>query len=189
MPVRAIPLLALLLLAQVDYAREAIALGKTHDDALFESFNKGYSLAPSEMIDSAEVITEFRRAVLLVRERVSMGEYAITERDLNQMITPYLGKVAFVVQARLNPLNTLLKAPLYDLYVSTGPATKPVVPENLKRDPVYALGPPGSPIVGVRLQATFQRDAILSANVPMLVVVDDRANIVWQTRVDLSRFR
>jgi len=189
MPIRAISLLALLLLAQVDYAREAIALGKTHDDALYESFNKGYSLAPSETIESAEIVTEFRRAVLLVREKVVMGEYAITERDLNLMIAPYLGKVAFMIQARLNPLNTLMKAPAYDLYVSTGSATKPIVPENLKREPVYPIGPPGSSIVGVRLQATFNRDEILSARVPMLVVVNDRADIVWQTRIDLSRFR
>src|SRR5262249_33231467 len=144
MPLRAIPLLALVLLAQVDYAREAIALGKTHDDALFESFNKGYSLAPTDTIDNAEVITEFRRAVLLVRDEVSAGEHAITERDLNVAMTPWLGKVTFIVQARLNPMNTFIKPPAYDLYVSTGPTTKPIPPENLKRDPVYALGGPGS---------------------------------------------
>jgi hypothetical protein len=189
MPVRAIPLLALVLLAQVDYAREAIALGKTHDDALYESFNKGYSLSPADTIDNAEIVTEFRRAVMLVREKVAMGDYAITERDLNTAIAPYLGKVTYIVQARLNPMNTFIKPPAYDLYVSTGPTSKPIAPENLKREPVYAIGPPGSAIVAVRLEATFKRADILSARVPMLVVINDHADIVWQTRIDLSRFR
>ena len=84
MPIRAILVMVLLAAAAAQtpvlpYARDALALGRTRDDALFESFNKGYSLAVSDIIEAAEVITEFRRAVLLVRERTMQGDYVVTD--------------------------------------------------------------------------------------------------------------
>jgi hypothetical protein len=190
MPLRAIPLLALLLLsAQADYARDAIALGRTRDDALYDAFSKGYSLAPSDAIESAEIVTEFRRAVMIVRQRAQQGELATTERDVVVAMAPYRGRIGFIVQARLNPMNTYAKPPAYDLYVSTGPATGPIPPEGLTREPVYAIGPPGGPLIGVRLEAMFPRADIAAAQSPSLVVTDDKAAVLWQARIDLSRFR
>ena len=171
------------------YARDALALGRTRDDALFESFNKGYSLATSDIIETAEIITEFRRAVLLVRERTMQGDYVVTDQTLSRAMAPHLGQVGFIVQVRLAPFNTFIAPPAYDVYVSTGPRTKPLADKALKRDPVYAFGPPGSPIVGVRIQATFAKADIERAALPELIVTDDKAEIVWRARIDLSRFR
>jgi hypothetical protein len=193
MPLRAIVLLALLALAAqtppLPYARDALALGRTRDDALFESFNKGYSLAVSDIIETAEIITEFRRAVLLVRERTLQGDYVITEQTLSRAMVPHLGQIGFIVQVRLAPFNTFIAPPAYDVYISTGPKTKPLADKALKRDPVYALGPPGSPIVGVRIQTTFAKEDIERAPLPELIVTDDKAEIIWRARIDLSRFR
>src|SRR4051812_45597813 len=135
MPVRAILLVVLLMVSQADYARDAIALGKTRDEALYEAFNKGYSLSTSDSIDSAEIVTEFRRAVLIVRDRAQQGELAITEHDVDTAMAPHRGKVTFIVQAHLHPLNIYAKPPSYDLYIRTGPQTDPVPPSGLKRDP------------------------------------------------------
>jgi hypothetical protein len=188
MPVRAIPLLALMMLAQFDHAREAIALGNTRDDALYDAFNKGYTLAASGSIESAEIITEFRRAVLIVHDRAQQGQYATTERDVAVAMAPHRGKIGVVVQARLHPLNTYVKAPAYELYISTGPSTRPIAPEKLTREPVFVLGP-GASMIGVRLEGTFPRAEIAAAESPSIVVTDDRANLLWQARIDLSRFR
>lgn len=174
--------------AQVDYARDAITLGRTRDPALYDAFNTGYLLSPSGPIERAEIITEFRRAVMLVRERVDKGEMAITERDVATAVTPYRGQVTFVVNVRFNPLNTYAKTPLYDLYVSTGRSSKPLGAEKLKRDPIFAGGP-GSGLAGVRLEASFSRAEIESASAPLLVVTDEQANVLWQAHLDLSRFR
>lgn len=171
------------------YARDALALGRTRDDALFESFNKGYNLAVSDIIASAEIITEFRRAVLLVRERTRQGDYVVTDATVTRAMAPYLGTIGFVVQVRLPPLNTLLTAPAYDVYVSTGPKTKPLADQSLKREPVYAFGPPGGPIVGVRIHAAVAKEEIERAPHPELIVTDDKAEIIWRARIDLSRFR
>lgn len=175
--------------ATLPYARDALALGRTRDDALFESFNKGYGLAVSGIIETAEIITEFRRAVLLVRERAMQGDYVVTDATLTRAMAPHLGQIGFIVQVRLSPFNTFISPPAYDVYVSTGPGTKPLADKALRREPVYALGPPGSPIVGVRILTTFPKEEIERAKQPELIVTDDKAEIIWRARIDLSRFR
>lgn len=187
---RAILLLVLALLTQGDPSREALALGRTHDDTLFEAFNKGYDLSASDTIDHAEIITEFRRAVLIVREHAAQGDYSFSERDLAKALAPYRGLVTFVVQPRLHPLNVLMGVPSYDLYVSTGPQSPPVASKVVKREPVYPPGgAPGSQLVAVRLEASFPAAAIASASDPRLIVTNEKGEVLWQVRVDLSRFR
>lgn len=193
MPIRAslvmVVLAAVAQTAPLPYARDALALGRARDDALFESFNRGYNLAVSDIIETAEIITEFRRAVLLVRERTMQGDYVVTDATVTRAMAPHLGQIGFIVQVRLAPFNTFIAPPAYDIYISTGPRTKPLGDKALKREPVYALGPPGSPIVGVRIHATFARDEIARAPMPELIVTDDTAEIVWRARIDLARFR
>jgi hypothetical protein len=170
--------------------REALNLGRSHDDALFEAFNKGYELSPGGIIDRAEVITEFRRAVLIVREHAQQGEFGFGPRELAKALAPDPGLVTFIVQVRLHPLNIFMGPPAYDLYISTGPRTPPLAAKPLKRDPVYPPGgTPGSQIIAVRVEGSFLRDAIERAPEPSLIVTDEKAGILWQTRIDLSRYR
>jgi len=191
MRVRAILLAAVLsaALAQ-DPLRDALNLGHTRDQVLFDAFNRGYALTASGTIDSAEIITEFRRAVLIIREREGLGDYIQDTRNLSNALAPYAGLVTFVVQARLNPLNTYAKAPNYELYVSTGTTTKPLAGKPFVREPIYPVGTTaGSGMVAVRLTASFPRADIEAASQPRVVVADDNANTIWQARIDLSRYR
>lgn len=184
--------LAVFLVApQADSLREAVTLGRTHDDALFESFNKGYQLAASGVIDRAEITTEFRRAVLVERERVQQGDYTFGPEDLAKAMVPFKGLVTVVVQVRLHPHNIFVKEPAYDLYISTGPRSPPIGAKPLKRLPIYppGLGGPGTPVVGVTLEASFPRAEIERAASPSLVVTDDKAELLWQARIDVSRYR
>ena len=176
---------------QGDSARDALNLGRTHDQALYDAFSAGYRLTPTGIVDSAEVITEFRRAVLIVREHALQGEYSFTANDLASALTPYRGTVSFIVQVRLHPLNTYAVPPAYDLYIRTGPQTKPVASPTIKRDAIYAPGSmgPGNPMTGVRLEASFPRADIADAAEPALIMNDEHGAIVWQTRIDLARFR
>jgi len=176
--------------AQSNSLTEALSLGRTHDNALFESFNKSYSLSASGTIDHAEVVTEFRRAVLIVRERALLGDYAFGADDLAKALAPHRGLVTFIVQVRLNPLNVFIKEPAYHLYISTGPTSPPIAPAMMKRDPVYPPGgQPGGPAAAVRLDASFPRAAIEGAPSPMLIVTNEKAEVLWQARTDLSRYR
>ena len=176
-------------LSQLPDARDAVRLGRTQDEAVYAAFSKGYALPIADPVDSAEIVTEFRRAVLIVHERARMGEFGFTERDLNVAITPHLGLITFIVQARLNPMHTFPSVPAYELYLATGPATPPVADLKLKRDPVYALGGMGGPLVGVRVEITVPRAQIEAAPRPELILTDQTANVLWRSRIDLSRFR
>ena len=183
-------LLMVLALAQFPNARQALDLGRTNDDGLFASFNFGYELPVNASLDRAEIITEFRRAVLLVRDKYNIGEFGMTEHDLATAMAPYAGKVTFVAQVRLNPLHTYATPPAYELYIATGPASKPLAAKAVKRDPVYPPGLGfGSSFVGIRLEGSFDRADIERARAPMLTVTDDKANMLWQARIDLSRYR
>jgi hypothetical protein len=185
----AVVALSVAALAQFPDAREALRLGRSQDEALYAAFTKGYALPAADPVDAAEIVTEFRRAVLIVRERARMGEFGFTERDLNVAIAPHLGLVTFIVQARLNPMHTYTKPPAYELYLATGPDTPPVAGRATRRDPVYALGGMGAPLIGVRLEITVPRAQIDAAPRPELILTDETANVLWRSRIDLSRFR
>jgi hypothetical protein len=176
---------------QTDAGRDALRLGRTSDQALYDAFNAGYQLAASGPVSKAEVITEFRRAVLIVREHANQGEYGFTARDLEHAIAPYRGLVTIVIEIRLNPLNTFIKAPPYSLYIQTGPSTKPLAPRNFERTSLFGvpMASPGSPITGLRLSGTFSVADIESAPSPTIVVIDDKGDFLWTARLDLSRFR
>lgn len=178
-------------LSMQDAPKDAVALGRTRDAALYGAFHAGYALAPAGEIGHAEVITEFRRAVLIVRQHADLGEYSFNENNLAREMKAYRGRVAFVVEVRLHPLHTYSSPPLYDIYVRTGPTTPPVALTGLKREPVY---PPGfydtSPgFTSFRLEGSVAREAIAGAEEPALVVTNDRGAVIWQARLDLTRFR
>jgi len=126
-----------------------------------------------------------------VREHANQGEYGFTARDLEHAIAPYRGLVTIVIEIRLNPLNTFIKAPPYSLYIQTGPSTKPLAPRNFERTSLFGvpMASPGSPITGLRLSGTFSVADIESAPSPTIVVIDDKGDFLWTARLDLSRFR
>jgi hypothetical protein len=175
--------------AQFPGARDALRLGRTQDEAVYTAFSKGYELTAAEPVTSAEIVTEFRRAVMIARARAQQGEYGFTERDLVVAMQPHLGRITFIVQVKLHPFNTYQKAPTYELYVSTGSGTAPLAGDQVTREPVYGFGGPGSPVVGVRLEITVSRDRLAAAPAPELIVTDEHADILWRGRIDLPRFR
>src|SRR3954469_2777413 len=108
MPALRAALLVVLAVAQLPYARQAIDLAHTRDDALLAAFHRGYELPVGDVLDRAEIITEFRRAVMIVREHADQGEYAFSELSLAKAMAPFDGQVTFIVQARLHPLHTYI---------------------------------------------------------------------------------
>lgn len=184
-------LAAAALLPQGTSLHDAVQLGRTHDQALYDAFQAGYRLTPSGDVESIDVTTEFRRAVGIVRRHADMGEYSFNENGLAAELAPFRGLVTFTAQVRLNPLNTFVKPPAYDLYIQTGPSTRPIAPSAFRRDPVFppGMGGPGTNLVAVRLEATFPRADIDAATDAHLVVTDDRGNVLWNGRIDLGRYR
>ena len=175
---------------QPSYLPDALRLGRSQDASLYAAFTKGYELTVSAPVASAEIITEFRRAVLIVREHMLRGEVGYTDHELTGALKPYIGQVTCIVNVNLHPLNTYSKMPSYDLYVRSGASSAPIASEApIRRDPIYAMGPPGSPLVGLRLEVTLSREQLDAARAPELIVTNENADVVWRGRLDLSRFR
>jgi hypothetical protein len=172
-------------------AHDAVALGRTRDPAQYDAFHAGYVLSPSGEVERVEVITEFRRAVLIVRQHAEMGEYSFNENNLARALVPYRGLVTFTAQLRLHPLHNYATPPGYEMYVQTGPTTKPIAPSSFKREPVYPPGRPDTPpaMSGFVLILTVPRADISGAADPALVIVNEASDVVWRARLDLSRFR
>lgn len=177
--------------AQSDALHDALTLGRTHDQGVFEAFNAGYRLASSGEVEVVEVVTEFRRAVLIVREHADQGEYSFNENNLTRALAPYRGLVTFVAQVRLHPQNIYPKPPRYEMYVRTGASSPPLADRALKRTAVYppGLAAPGASMSAVRLEASLPRADITNAPDAALVIVNDRGDPLWQGRIDLERFR
>jgi hypothetical protein len=176
--------------AQASSIDDALRLGRSQDASLYAAFTKNYELTVSSPVASAEVITEFRRAVLIVREHMQRGEVGYTDHELTGALKPYLGQVTFIANVNLHPLNTYSKMPAYDIYVSSGATSAPIASETpIRRDPIYAMGPPGSPLVGLRLEVALSREKLDAARAPELIVTNENADVVWRGRIDLSRYR
>jgi hypothetical protein len=184
-------LLLALFIVQSNDVREAWELGRTHELARLDAFNKNYQLAGSDAVDYAEVLTEFRRCVLLVREHAQRGDFGYTPIDVERDVKPLHGQIAFVVQARLNPLHVFVSPPRYELFISTGRMSKPLAAKPLKRDGVYGLNAPkaSGPLIGVRVEGAFLRSDVEDAEAPVLTLADEKANVIWQAPLDLSRYR
>jgi hypothetical protein len=176
---------------QSDPLRDALNIGRTQDEALYDAFTAGYQLPVSDSITRAEIITEFRRAVMIVREHANQGEYGLTARDLASAVAPYQGLVTVIVEVRMHPLTTLTKPPAYSMYIETGPRTPPVAPQKFAREPIYPTPVPAplTALTGVRLQGTFSVADVAAAPSPRLMVLDDTGSAMWSARLDLSRFR
>jgi hypothetical protein len=176
-----------------DEGRDAVALGRTRDAAMYDAFHAGYQLAPSGDVERVEVITEFRRAVMIVRQHAEFGEYTFNEANLARALAPYRGLVTFTAQLRVHPLNNFAVPPAFEMYVRSGPATPPLRSTNFKRESVYPPGISGKhksrAMTAFTLELTVPRADIAAAADPALVIVNDAGNPVWQAKLDLSRFR
>lgn len=169
--------------------RDAVGIGRTRDPAVYSAFTADYFLPGSGEVQNVEIITEFRRAVMIVRAYADAGEYAFNENNLARVMPPYRGLVTFIAQLGLHPLHVYPAPPKYEMFVRTGPSTKPIQPARFKREPVYSLGSEDRSMTGFRLELSVARAEINDAAAPTLMIVNDHADVIWQAPLDLSRYR
>lgn len=78
-------------------------------------------------VERMEVITEFRRCVLVTEEQLRLGNWMFSQgvREAREALEPWHGRVSIVLRLRFHPLNTFLDVPEYDLRLGD-PAVEPV---------------------------------------------------------------
>jgi len=132
----------------------SIARGR---DAERQQFHRRYIVdLPGQTVTQIEVITEFRRLVIIAEEHVLRGDWMFTRgrRAAEDAIKPLRGVVTVKAQVRFNPLNTFVDSPAYSLVVGTDVVNTQLTPQFAV--PFKARdGKTLSSLIGVALEAAI----------------------------------
>lgn len=117
----ALAILGSLLVSPMDGAdiERALSIARGRD-AERQQFHRRYVLDfPDKIVTQIEVITEFRRLVIIAEDHVFRGDWMFTRgrRAAEDALKPLRGVVTLKAQVRFNPLNTFIASPPYALAV------------------------------------------------------------------------
>ena len=139
---------------------DALSLARSRQSGALDRFHATYILEPADpRIARLEVITEFRRAVMLAQMEASRGNFILSPTGLGKLLAPYAGRTAIRAEVRVSPLATFVGPPEYHIELAAGGRTLTVIEET--REPVYPPGAPvGSGLVAVVVETSFFTDAV-----------------------------
>lgn len=184
---------------------EGLVLGKSAVERTHTAFHAPYRLTVARPpVDFIEVITPFRRVVLLTEQRVRSGERGFGLRQAMDDPDVQAGELELRVELTFHPLNTYVAVPAYDVALAgaTGPAVEPRTFSRTPRygprfegpplvTPVPAFGTlPGSsqPILGGTVTARFDLGLVNETGV-YEVRISEKETEIARVRLDLSRLR
>ena len=159
-------------LSGVDIDR-ALTLARGRD-AERQQFHRRYVVdLPGPAVTQIEVITEFRRMVMIAEEHVLRGDSMFTRgrREAEAAIGPHRGVVTIKAQVRFSPLNTFIDSPPYTLALGTEVISTQLTPQfsaPFKGKDKRTL----SSLVGVNLEATIPADRLRQNVKPITVLLD-----------------
>jgi hypothetical protein len=92
-------------------------------------------------ITQIEVITEFRRLVLVTEEHIFRGDWLFSRsaRAAEQVLAPSRGIVTIRALVRFNPLNTYIAPPPYQLAIGTNAPGGVPAPIDTQVTPQYSV--------------------------------------------------
>jgi hypothetical protein len=193
----ALPLLLALLIGGAAVARfepamgprlvdEALSVGQSRIDSVRTRFHQPYRLQVARPpVDYIDIVTPFRRVVLMAEERSRLGIRGFTQPEA----IAALGSQATVVEVRVemtfHPQNAFVGVPAYDVELVTTAADGRVAPRQMDLIPRFGArvdaalpspaGPPsrpgtGGPLTGGTIAAAFAIAALNSTGVYDVVV-------------------
>lgn len=117
------------------FARQA-----TRDER--RAFHDGYLETPGGAVRRISVVSEYRRVVLLVEEKMRLLDRNYGVRQMTQALGPWRGLVEVIVELQFHPQNTYIGVPLIDVLAvplddPANPA--PLVPEANDRRPHFGM--------------------------------------------------
>lgn len=176
-PVRAINLNV----SAVDVER-ALLLGRERDAARAR-FHAPYLVSLNDpFIQSLEVVTEFRRLVLVVEEHIAKGDrnFAYSARQVQDAVAPWKGRVAVLARLRFHPLNTYIDIPKIEITLDGPGAATALI--GVRKEPLlgFASGAPGEfiPILGAIGEGVFDAAIVGQSQRNVSVRLDGKELIV-----------
>ena len=154
----------LLTLTQDDIERaQKVARASEAERARFHS---RYVFATKDAtIISMEVVTEFRRVVLVTEDHLRRGDWMFSQsvRAAEEATRDARGKVSIVAQVRFHPLNTYIGVPPFRLAAGLPAASAALAPLETDTSPQYSLA--ASPNARGSLIGATLTSAIMAAAV------------------------
>jgi hypothetical protein len=175
--------------------RAALDIARASDRVDTRRFHEQYRIRLGDpSLRQLEVVTEFRRVVLQAEERLRLRDMGWGPRQAAAALRPFRGLVTLRLHIDFSPQNVLITIPAYDLLIHArpddpGPAG-PISPVGTRRLRQHVSGqsPPGSPMTGAIVEATFDSRR-LDPRASYLVGVYLEGNEIERIPLDLAALR
>jgi hypothetical protein len=80
-----------------------------------QAFHDGYLRVPAGEVRRVSVVTEYRRVVLLVEERMRSLDRNYGVQQMTRELAPWRGVLEIIVELQFHPQNTFVSVPLADV--------------------------------------------------------------------------
>jgi hypothetical protein len=126
-------------------------------------------------VERAEVISEFRRVVLLAEEQIARGDrfFAYSSMRANDALQVFRRRVSVIARVRFHPQNNYVGVPAVTLTLIGNEGAL----IGVRREPVYGFATaPGesAPLLGAVIDASFRADALGQAHREFRVAMDGK---------------
>lgn len=183
----------------------ALALGQSRIESVHTRYHQAYRLQVARPpFDYIDVVTPFRRVVLIAEERSRLGIRGFTQREAAEALGRQAGVVELHVEMTFHPQNVFVGVPAYDVELAASPDTR-VRPEEVARYPRFGprietgsfAAPAGTPlnqggvampVTGGTLVATFPVSSLNAAGV-YDVVASEMGKELARARVNFAGLR
>jgi hypothetical protein len=143
------------------------------------------------LVESIEIITEFRRLVKIAEARIADGDRFFSRNTLaaQEAIRPFHHHVSIVARVRFHPQNTYVVGPPVDVELLDRFEPVPRLELQSQTEFGFATGKPKPqlPVVGVVTESVFDTD-VVGQNY-RTVVVRVEAKDVARLTIDFGRLR
>lgn len=175
------------------------------------TFHEAYQAMPGGAVRRISLVSEYRRVVLLVEEKLRLLDRNYGQRQMTEALRPWRGTLELIVELQFHPQNNYVGVPLIDVLLvplDGGGVPTPLVAEATDRRPRFGLfwdpPPPGAPwwpfpppsvpvltgsepLTGGWVHARF--DARLTARGRHEVVVKDGPKTIGSATFDFGALR
>jgi hypothetical protein len=124
-------------------------------------FHGKYTFKPGDpIVQQIEVVSEFRRMVLITEERLRQGDWLFSQsvRSGEEALRPKRGLLTISARLRFSPLNAYVTAPDMTIAISPADTNRPLAPIDTRTTPEYLSSSRGSAGAATLLGATLEAD-------------------------------
>lgn len=144
---------------------QALIFGRQATRAERLAFHSGYLRTPAAEVRRVSVVTEYRRVVLLMEEKMRVLDRNYGVAQMTAALAPWRGLVEIIVELQLHPHNTFVRVPPVDVLLvplDEPGHPMPLVAEATDRQPRFGFywdptpvdapwwpfPPPNTPVLG-----------------------------------------